>query len=125
MLLLFAKLITMCAYVHAFSAIGNYRYNSKSSLHQLSTNEDKNLFKDLFPPPILPEWLLSSCEILGFRSPTLVQKEAIPVILSGKDVILQAQTGSGKTLSYGVPILSSIDPNRAAIQAVIIVPTRE
>ncbi len=46
-------------------------------------------------------------------------------IFAGKDVILQAQTGSGKTLAYGLPILSSIDPTRAAIQAVVVVPTRE
>ncbi len=45
--------------------------------------------------------------------------------MSGKDVILQAQTGSGKTLSYCLPILSKVNPNRSAIQAVIIVPTRE
>jgi len=47
------------------------------------------------------------------------------VILSGKDVVLQSQTGSGKTLAFGIPILAQIDPNRAAVQAVIVVPTRE
>jgi superfamily II DNA/RNA helicase len=54
-----------------------------------------------------------------------VQKIALPAILSGKDVILQAQTGSGKTLAYALPIISAVDPNRAAIQALVIVPTRE
>ena len=46
-------------------------------------------------------------------------------IFSGKDVIVQAHTGSGKTLVFGLPILAQIDPTRAAIQAVIVVPTRE
>jgi superfamily II DNA or RNA helicase len=46
-------------------------------------------------------------------------------IFSGKDVILQAQTGSGKTLVYALPVLSKVDPSRAAIQAVIVVPSRE
>eukprot|EP01035_Chromulina_nebulosa_P018248 gene18248-23921_t len=54
-----------------------------------------------------------------------VQSTALPIILDGKDVILQSQTGSGKTLVYSLPILSNIDASRAAIQAVIIVPTRE
>jgi len=47
------------------------------------------------------------------------------VIFDGKDVIIQSQTGSGKTLAYCLPIVSRIDATRSAIQAVIIVPTRE
>lgn len=45
--------------------------------------------------------------------------------MRGKDVVLQAHTGSGKTLSFGVPMLSTIDPSHSAIQAVVVVPTRE
>ena len=73
----------------------------------------------------LPAWLLQNCAKLGFTSPTLVQCEALPIIFSGADVVLQAQTGSGKTLTYGLPVLAAIDPSRAAIQAVIVVPSRE
>lgn len=73
----------------------------------------------------IPAWLLQNCEKLGFTTPTLVQREALPTIFAGADVVLQAQTGSGKTLTYGLPVLSSIDPSRAAIQAVIVVPSRE
>jgi len=73
----------------------------------------------------IPEWLLGRCDALGFMSPTKVQQRSLPSILDGKDVILQAQTGSGKTLAYGLPILSKVDPSRAAIQAVVVVPTRE
>jgi superfamily II DNA/RNA helicase len=47
------------------------------------------------------------------------------LIFAGKDVVIQAQTGSGKTLVYCLPILSKIDPKHAAIQAVVVVPTRE
>ena len=74
---------------------------------------------------LVPQWLLDSCTRLGFDSPTEVQKEALPVIFKGKDVVLQAMTGSGKTLAFGLPVLSKIDASRAAIQAVIVVPTRE
>lgn len=74
---------------------------------------------------LLPSWIVDRCKALGFTSPTKVQQRALPVILEGKDVILQAQTGSGKTLAYGLPLLSKLDPSRAAIQAVVVVPTRE
>ena len=73
----------------------------------------------------IPAWLLQNCAKLGFTTPTQVQCEALPTIFGGADVVLQAQTGSGKTLTYGLPVLSSIDPSRAAIQAVIVVPSRE
>eukprot|EP01038_Epipyxis_sp_PR26KG_P006058 gene6058-8340_t len=73
----------------------------------------------------VPKWLVSSCERLGFVNPTLTQMISVPKIFDGKDVILQAQTGSGKTLCYAVPILSKVDPSRAAIQVVVVVPTRE
>ena len=75
--------------------------------------------------PDVPLWLSDNCNNLNFSMPTIVQQMAIPLIMTGKDVILQAQTGSGKTLAYSVPILSKIDPTRSAIQAVIVVPTRE
>ena len=73
----------------------------------------------------LPEWLIDSCNKLGFYRPTTAQEISLPHIFQGKDVILQSHTGSGKTLAYSLPILSNIDPSRAAIQAVIVVPTRE
>ena len=73
----------------------------------------------------LPKWLTQRCEECGWKYPTLVQERALDVILEGQDCVLQAQTGSGKTLAYILPVLASIDPSRAAIQAVIVVPTRE
>lgn len=82
-------------------------------------------FSSTFRELDLPSWLVEKCEDLGFLTPTEVQSIGIPVILQGKDVILQAQTGSGKTLLYSLPVLTNIDSSRAAIQAVIIVPTRE
>lgn len=73
----------------------------------------------------LPSWLVDRCEKLGFKSPTLAQEISLPEILKGNDVILQSMTGSGKTFTFLLPILATINPNRAAIQAVIVVPTRE
>eukprot|EP00978_Attheya_sp_CCMP212_P027594 scaffold92866_cov49-Attheya_sp.AAC.2 len=73
----------------------------------------------------LPEWLTSRCDECGWTYPTLIQERALDVILGGKDCVVQAQTGSGKTLCYLLPLLARVDPSRAAIQALVVVPTRE
>ena len=91
--------------------------------------------------PNLPDWLLHRCLSCGWRHPTVIQQRAWKAMMMCsdnvdgnsnsssrdycRDVVIQAQTGSGKTLAFLVPILASIEPSRAAIQAVIVVPTRE
>lgn len=62
---------------------------------------------------------------MGFEKPTPIQEEAIPLIMAGKDLIAQAETGSGKTATCAIPICHRIDPSSTHIQALIIVPTRE
>ena len=62
---------------------------------------------------------------LGFEEPTPIQALTIPVIRSGKDVIGQAHTGTGKTAAYGIPLLERIDPRNRAVQALVLCPTRE
>jgi ATP-dependent RNA helicase DeaD len=61
----------------------------------------------------------------GYTEPTPIQKEAIPVVMAGQDVIAQAQTGTGKTLAFVLPILENFDPVKSYTQALIITPTRE
>ncbi|MCK4257375.1 MAG: DEAD/DEAH box helicase [Halanaerobiales bacterium] len=61
----------------------------------------------------------------GIVKPTPIQEKTIPELLKGKDVIAQAQTGTGKTLAFVLPILELIDPQKEHIQALIITPTRE
>ncbi len=61
----------------------------------------------------------------GIYEPTPVQERTIPLLLAGRDVIAQAQTGTGKTLSFILPILERIDPAKAQVQALIVTPTRE
>ncbi|XP_067868441.1 ATP-dependent DNA helicase DDX31 isoform X2 [Heterodontus francisci] len=69
--------------------------------------------------------------VLKFSNMTSIQKQAIPVLLDGKDALVQSQTGSGKTLAYGVPLVQSLQSVQTKIQrgdgpyAVIIIPTRE
>jgi ATP-dependent RNA helicase DeaD len=62
---------------------------------------------------------------MGFEEPTPIQSLVIPQVLKGKDVIGQAQTGTGKTAAFGVPILEMVDPGDRRLQAVILCPTRE
>ena len=62
---------------------------------------------------------------LGFENMTPIQEQAIPVLLEGRDVIGQAQTGTGKTAAFGIPLLQSIDPEDRSLQAVVLCPTRE
>ncbi|WP_034670565.1 DEAD/DEAH box helicase [Ectobacillus panaciterrae] len=61
----------------------------------------------------------------GRTAPTPVQEKAIPLLLAGKDVVAQAQTGTGKTLAFVLPILQAVDPQQPYIQALIVTPTRE
>ncbi|MGX7012837.1 degradosome RNA helicase CshA [Vagococcus silagei] len=69
--------------------------------------------------------ILKAIENVGFEEATPVQSETIPLALEGKDVIGQAQTGTGKTAAFGLPMLQKIDPTNQNIQGLVIAPTRE
>lgn len=73
----------------------------------------------------LDERILRAVAELGFESMTPIQEQAIPVFLEGKDLIGQAQTGTGKTAAFGIPILQMVNPEEKALQALILCPTRE
>ncbi|MDP9363286.1 MAG: DEAD/DEAH box helicase, partial [Chloroflexota bacterium] len=73
----------------------------------------------------LSEALLRSTGDVGYEEPTPIQARTIPVLLGGRDVIAQAQTGSGKTAAFGLPIVETIDPAARRVQALILCPTRE
>ena len=62
---------------------------------------------------------------LGIVAPTTIQEQTIPSVLEGKDVIAKAQTGTGKTLAFVLPILEKIDVHNSDVQALILTPTRE
>lgn len=87
-------------------------------------------FRSTFGHRIDP-WLLARLEQEGFEKPTVVQQKALEIALPsqgsrvGNDIVIHAQTGSGKTLAYLIPTLMAIQPSRASVQAVVIVPTQE
>jgi ATP-dependent RNA helicase DeaD len=62
---------------------------------------------------------------MGYTTPTPIQEQAIPVLREGRDVLGQAQTGTGKTAGFGIPLIESINTARREVQAIILVPTRE
>ena len=69
--------------------------------------------------------VLFSLEKMGYEKPTEIQQQAIPVVAEGKDLIAQAQTGTGKTAAFGIPLIDKVEPKNKKIQALILVPTRE
>ncbi|MDP9800051.1 ATP-dependent RNA helicase DeaD [Arcanobacterium wilhelmae] len=73
----------------------------------------------------LPENILKAVTELGFTEPTEIQEQAIPHLLQGQDVIGVAQTGTGKTAAFGLPLLTHVDPEKDEVQALVLAPTRE
>jgi ATP-dependent RNA helicase DeaD len=69
--------------------------------------------------------LLKAIDKLGFEQASPIQAAAIPVLMSGKDVVGQSQTGSGKTAAFAVPAIEKVDPQLRAVQVLILCPTRE
>ncbi|XP_020627885.1 probable ATP-dependent RNA helicase DDX47 [Orbicella faveolata] len=68
--------------------------------------------------------LCEACQQLGWKSPTKIQREAIPVALQGKDIIGLAETGSGKTGAFALPVLQTLLENPQRLYALILTPTR-
>ncbi len=69
--------------------------------------------------------ILKAIEKLGFEQAAPIQAEAIPVLMSGRDVVGQSQTGSGKTAAFAIPAIEKVDPQLRAVQVLILCPTRE
>jgi len=78
-------------------------------------------FKDLG----LSEPVLAALREIGYESPSPIQEQTIPPLLAGRDVIGQAQTGTGKTAAFGLPMVEYIDPELDEVQALVLTPTRE
>lgn len=87
----------------------------------------ENIHPTSFSEMNLVPALLEGIEGIGFSSPTPIQQQAIPVMLEGKDIIGSAQTGTGKTAAFVIPVINAImqQPDKVGVKALIISPTRE
>lgn len=92
--------------------------NTRRVVHK---HMEKQTFADLGLDPAL----VKAIAAIGFEQPSPIQAQAIPVALAGRDIVGQSQTGSGKTMAFGIPVVQRIDPSLRAIQALILCPTRE
>src|SRR5512132_2545097 len=73
----------------------------------------------------LSESTLRALQDVGYEQPSPIQEQAIPVLLEGRDMIGQAQTGSGKTAAFGLPMIEHVDPSEPEVQGLVLTPTRE
>jgi len=73
----------------------------------------------------LSEPILDALSHLGYDQPTPIQEQTIPLLLEGRDVIGQAQTGTGKTAAFGLPLIEYVDPSSEDVEALVLTPTRE
>jgi ATP-dependent RNA helicase DeaD len=81
----------------------------------MSTFEDLGLSREV----------LRAIDALGYEEPTPIQALTIPLLLQGRDVLAQAQTGTGKTAAFAIPIVERVEPRRREVQALVLAPTRE
>ena len=86
-----------------------------------AVSENSVTFRDL----ALSEPVLAALDSVGYESPSPIQGATIPHLLAGRDVLGQAQTGTGKTAAFALPILSQLDPEQRLPQALVLAPTRE
>ena len=116
--LLFHNFLAFCA-VYCYSSRTVYRLRNGEYMAEETFSEVS--FEEM---EIKPE-IRRAVQEMGFEKMTPIQAQAIPALLKGGDVIGQAQTGTGKTAAFGIPVLERIDPENKNLQAIILCPTRE
>ena len=73
----------------------------------------------------LSDDMLSALDEMGYVTPTPVQASAVPLVATGQDLMVQSQTGTGKTAAFGIPLIENLVEKRQGVQALILCPTRE
>ncbi|KAJ4969217.1 hypothetical protein NE237_015918 [Protea cynaroides] len=118
-----ARRILCSAEEHPFAQLNSSSVNTLTSSAEVRGSSASTL-REICEGRV-PEHVLRRAEEVGYIVPTDVQRQSLPTLLSGRDCILHAQTGSGKTLAYLLLIFSVVNAQRSAVQALIVVPTRE
>lgn len=94
-------------------------YNCTVDLHMCASYRDWKI-KMNFEELCLDTRILRAITEMGFEQASPIQAQAIPVAIEGKDMIGQAQTGTGKTAAFGIPLLQRVDPHNKKLQAVVL-----
>lgn len=102
----------------------NFNVLSKDTI-DLNKKKEENMDKITFKDLGLSKDVEKGIEMMGYVSPSPIQEKSIPVLLEGKDIIGQAQTGTGKTLAFGSVLLSKIEKEGKNVKSLILSPTRE
>lgn len=86
----------------------------------MENQREKEVWEEL-----IDERILRAVQEMGFENFSPIQEQAIPCLLNGEDIIGQAQTGTGKTAAFGIPLLQKVDPELRKLQCIVLCPTRE
>ena len=100
---------------------GGYKLPALDELDQIQSEDWSQAFSALG----LSDRMLSALTALKFEEPTPIQQQSIPLLMNGRDVVGQAQTGTGKTVAFGLPAVEICDPDLGECQAIVLTPTRE
>ena len=96
-----------------------------SNEEKILTNEATEVETISYEDSMVDERIKRAVKELGFEAMTPIQSQAIPVMIEGKDILGQAQTGTGKTAAFSIPLLMTVDPDNSHLQAIVLCPTRE
>ncbi|KAL2484597.1 DEAD-box ATP-dependent RNA helicase 58 [Abeliophyllum distichum] len=110
--------------IKSVSVAGSLGSSCRTKIDAYAIEKTESSLRELCEGHV-PDHVINRAEEVGYVVPTDVQREALPVLFSGRDCVLHAQTGSGKTLAYLLLIFSVVNAKRSAVQALIVVPTRE
>lgn len=104
-----------------------YMQNDEADIDKTDKQTGKGKYMELtkFEELDLNPNILRAVEEMGFEEMSPIQAKAIPLMLEGKDIVGQAQTGTGKTAAFGIPLLMRINPKVRSLQAIVLCPTRE
>jgi len=106
-------------------AAATARVEAEEAEEALAAQEEETEEAPAFDTLEIDERILKATKEMGFEQMSPIQAQAIPVMLEGSDMIGQAQTGTGKTAAFGIPVLQKTDSHDKSLQAVVLCPTRE
>ncbi len=97
----------------------------QKDLTEQENREEENKEQMSFGEANIDSNILRAVKEMGFEIMSPIQEKAIPALMQGRDIIGQAQTGTGKTAAFGIPMIQNVDPKLRALQAIVLCPTRE